>query len=34
MKVQEMDHLEELNGPEVGFLDDDDNVEMDNDNNV
>ena len=29
-----MDHLEEVNGAVVGFLNDDDNVEMDNDNNA
>ena len=34
LKVQEMDRLDELNGPEVGFLDDDDDMEMDNDDNV
>ena len=34
LKVQEMYRLEELNGPEVGFLNDDDGVEIDNDDNV
>ena len=34
LKVQEMDHLEESNEAGVCFLDDDDNVEMDNDDNV
>ena len=31
LKVQEMDHLEKLDGPEVSFLDGDDDLEMDND---
>ena len=34
LKVREMDRLEESNGAGVGFLDDDDGVEMDNDDNV
>ena len=34
LKVQEMDHLEESNEAGVCFLDDDDNVEMNNDDNV
>ena len=32
LKIQEMDRLEESNGAAVGFLDDDDDAEMDNDN--
>ena len=32
LKIQEMDHLEVLNGPEW-FLDDDNDMEMDNDDN-
>ena len=34
LKVQEMDHLEEANSAADNFLDDDDDVEMDNDDNV
>ena len=34
LKVQEMDRLEESNGAGVDFLDDDDDIEMDNDDNV
>ena len=34
LKVQEMDRLDESNLAGVGFLDDDDDVEMDNDDNV
>ena len=34
LKVQEMDRLEELNLAGVGFLNDDDDEEMDNDENV
>ena len=34
LKVQEMDRLEELNLAGVGFLDDDDYEEMDNDDNI
>ena len=34
LKVQEMDRLEESNGARVDFLDDDDDMEMDNDDNA
>ena len=34
LKVQEMDHLKESNGTRVDFLDDDDDMEMDNDDNA
>ena len=34
VKVQKMDRLQKLNGPAVGFWDDDDDMEMDNDDNV